>query len=364
MAELFGRRWTAEELSERVGRMDQAAGVRAFAFEDGPARGMRGLDVWTGSGLTFTVLPDRGMDIGAAHFAGRSLAWESSTGPVSPERYEPQGLGWLRSFYGGLLTTCGLRHVGAPEEDAGEVWGLHGRVSHLSAQDVSVQRGWEGDAYRIRLRGRLVEAEVFKPTLELDRTIETHLGSREVRIADRVTNTGFAKSTAMLLYHVNLGWPLLAEGSRLLVSADSVEPRNARAAAGTQEYAEMRPPTAGFEEQVYLMDPRADARGQCCAALVNRDLDGGLAVSLSWPKATMPCLTQWKMMGRGTYVLGIEPCNAPLWPRERLRREGRMPELEPGEAFETGLSVRIHVGPRELAVLEAGFGQGKSRNGR
>ena len=361
MPELFGRRWTAEELGERVGRMDQAAGVRPFVFEEGPGRGMRGLDVWTGSGLTFTVLPDRGMDMGDARFAGRALAWQSSTGPVSPERYEPQGLGWLRSFYGGLLTTCGLRHFGAPDQEAGETWGLHGRVSHLSAQDVSVDRGWEGDAYRLRLQGRLVEAEVFKPTLVLERTIETWLGAREVRIADRVTNAGYLASTAMLLYHVNLGWPLLAEGSRFLVSADSVEPRDERAAAGIRQYAEMAAPTPAFEEQVYLINPKADAQGLCCAALVNRDLDGGLAVSLTWPKATMPCLTEWKMMGRGTYVVGIEPCNAPLWPRDRLRREGRCPELGPGESFETSLTIRVHVGTQELAGLEAGIRQGMSR---
>jgi hypothetical protein len=355
MPDLFGQRLTRDEIAQRVGRLDQAAGARPLVFDDGPARGMRGIDVWTGSGLEFTVLPDRCLDIGPARFAGMPLAWESSTGPVRPERYEPQGLGWLRSFGGGLVTTCGLRHFGGPEEDGGETFGLHGRASNLAAQDVAIERAWEGDAYAIRLRGRIAEAEVFKPTLVLERTISTALGSRHILLQDRVTNAGHAPSSAMLLYHVNLGWPLLSEHSRLVVNAATVEPRTEHAARGLKAHAAMAAPAPGFEEQVYRMDPRAGAGGLCRAALVNPRLAGGLALILEWPKKALPYLTQWKMMGQGTYVLGIEPCNAPLLARAELRRRGLMPQLGPGESFETSLALRVAVGAEEIRDLEAAF---------
>ena len=354
MPEIFGQNLKPAELAERTGRLDQVAGARPFVFDDGPARGMRGIDVWTGSGLGFTVLPDRCLDLGAAHFAGRALAWQSGTGPVRPERYEPQGFGWLRSFGGGLMTTCGLRHFGAPDGDEnGESWGLHGRASHLAAEDVAVECGWKGDDYAIRIRGRMREAEVFKPTLVLERTISTALGSRTLRIADRVTNAGFEPSTAMLLYHLNVGWPLLSEKSRFVVDAASVRPVTDHAAAHVDSRGDMLPPTPGFQEMCYVLEPKADRQGLCHAALIHPDLDGGMALEVAWSKATLPYLAEWKMMGQGTYVLGIEPCNSPFPPRSELRKRGLMPMLRPGESFDTSLTLRLHGGPKELESLRA-----------
>ena len=49
-----------------------------------------------------------------------------------------QGLEWLYSFAGGLLTTCGLTHVGGPEEDEFGRRGLHGRISNLPATVESI----------------------------------------------------------------------------------------------------------------------------------------------------------------------------------------------------------------------------------
>jgi len=353
MPRLFSRPMEPDQVAERVGRMDQVAGARPFVFDEGPARGMRGIDVWTGSGLTFTVLPDRCLDIGAARHNGRAFGWESSNGPVAPERFDPQGFGWLKSFHGGLLTTCGLRHFGAPDSDPnGEAWGLHGRASNLSAEEVGVQTGWERGEYRIRLRGRMTEAEVFKPTIVLDRTIATSLGSRTIEIADRVTNAGYEKSPVMLLYHVNLGWPLLSEKSRLVVNYESITPVTDHAATALDTHRQMLPPTPGYGEMVYTMEPRAGADGRARAALVNPDLDGGFAVSVAWPKATVPYVMEWKMMGQGTYVLGVEPANCPFPPRDTLRQRGKMPYLEPGESFEAGLTISVHCGAEELKCLE------------
>jgi hypothetical protein len=297
------------------------------------------------------VLPDRCLDIGAANFAGRSLAWQSSVGPVSPERYDPQGLGWLKSFGGGLLTTCGLRHFGVPDSENGESWGLHGRASHLSAEDVAIERIWEKGEYVIRIRGRVCESEVFKPTIVLERTISTALGSRALQIADRITNTGHQASPVMLLYHVNLGWPLLSEKSRLAVNASSVKPVTDHAASALDRHCEMLPPTAGFEEMCYVIEPKAGPDGLCRAALVNPELDGGTALSVEWPKATLPLLAEWKMMGQGVYVLGVEPCTCPFPPRADLRKRGLMPTLRPGQTLESGIMVRLHRGADELGKL-------------
>jgi hypothetical protein len=125
-----------------------------------------------------------------------------------------------------------------------------------------------------------------------------------------------------------------------------------RAEAHLAQHCEMWAPMAGFQEHTYSLEPKAGADGLCRAALVNPDLDGGIALSVTWPKATLPFMAEWKMMGQGTYVLGIEPCNCPFPPRAGLRQRGLMPVLKPGESFETGIAIRLHCGADHLRQLE------------
>src|SRR4051794_8053359 len=137
MPQLFGADYPAEDLRRMTGSMRQIAGIRLAEVADGKARGMRVASVHTGGGLYFQVLLDRAMDIGAAEYLGRPLAWvHPALG--GPDQYEPHGYGWSRTFGGGLVTTCGLTFFGHPEVDAGEELGLHGRISHIPAEKVRV----------------------------------------------------------------------------------------------------------------------------------------------------------------------------------------------------------------------------------
>jgi hypothetical protein len=101
-----------------VGDLSQIAGIKLGEWSDGSERGLRVADVRTGSGLGFTVLLDRGMDICLAAYKGLPLAWVSPTGFSHPMYFDPQGFHWLRTFGAGLLTGCGLTSAGAPGEVA------------------------------------------------------------------------------------------------------------------------------------------------------------------------------------------------------------------------------------------------------
>lgn len=60
------------------------------------------------------------MDITACRYKGISLNWNSAVGASHPAYYEAGGLGWLRTFQGGMLVTCGLDQFGSPCVAAGE----------------------------------------------------------------------------------------------------------------------------------------------------------------------------------------------------------------------------------------------------
>jgi len=185
-ANLFDKPLTRRELRRWVGRVEQVAGITPLVFDDGPARGVRVLRFRTGGGLAFDILPDRGMDLGAAEYAGKPLAWLSPTGVVGPSFYEPEG--WLQSFGGGLLVTCGLRNVGPPGEREGETFGLHGRASNTPASDVWSEERWDQEGCALRAGGEIRESRVFGPNLVLRRTVSARLGEPGVRIEDEVEN--------------------------------------------------------------------------------------------------------------------------------------------------------------------------------
>ncbi|MEE3193777.1 MAG: DUF4432 family protein, partial [Candidatus Poribacteria bacterium] len=140
MPKLFGRKYCKQQLLELVGDMTQLAGARRAELVEGNERGADLIEVFNASGLCFSVLPGRSLDIASAHYRGMSLCFRSSTGDVGPAFYEPQGYGWMRGFFGGLVTSCGMIFTGHPEvdqEEENEELGLHGRLSFLPAKNVA-----------------------------------------------------------------------------------------------------------------------------------------------------------------------------------------------------------------------------------
>jgi hypothetical protein len=340
MAKLFNREWTKTELLSRVGQMDQLAGIRLLEAVDGKARGCRVLDVWTGTGLRFQVNAERALDISSCDFKGQPLAWRSPTGEVHPAYFEPQGLGWLRSFTGGLLMTCGLDHFGSPTKDGDSELGLHGRIGSYPASQVSYRTFWAGDEYELEITGEIRQAMVFGENLVLRRRISTALGSNHIHIEDVVTNEGFESAPHMLLYHCNAGFPLVSENSVLKLQAEETLPRNADAEVGLAEWDCFQAPTAGYREQVFIHRPKADKDGIATVELNNPQL--GIGLRWKYGAANLPYLMEWKMMGKGAYVVGIEPANCNgLAGRPTTRELGQLPMLEPGESRNYHIDVEV-----------------------
>lgn len=340
MAAPEGKRWTREYVSRRVGAMAQIASIRPVEAADGPGRGSRIFQVRTGTGLCFDVMADRGLDLGQFYYKGNSLAWIAPGGESHPAFYEPEGLGWLRTFQGGLCVTCGLDQFGAPGSDGGEPLGLHGRASHLPARAVNCRTEWEGEAYVLEISGELRQARLFGENLVLRRRIRTHLGSNRIRLEDRVTNEGFTPWPHMMLYHFNLGFPLVSEGARLHLPAVMTFPRDKEAAAGLRTWSEITAPVPGFREQVFRHQVEPGSDGWACVEVHNPEV--GLAFRLRYRPAELPHLFQWKQLGEGAYVLGIEPANsAAIEGRPVARERGDLEMLAPGESRSYTLDVEV-----------------------
>jgi len=339
MAILFGRDYSRGDLQKRVGDLLQVAGIRLMTLAEGSESGVRIVDVRSGSGLRFQISLDRGMDISIADYKGIPLAWRSPAGDVHPSYYDPQGFGWARSFPGGLLTGCGLTYLGAPCVDGGEELGLHGRLSNTPAVDVKTATQWIDDRCVFTVDGAVRESILFGHDLILRRTIEIELGESIITLRDVVSNEGYHQSPFMILYHINAGWPLVDEDARLLLDAASTAPRDEEAAKGLERATMMSAPLPEFKEQVFYHDLKADGMGMATALLANMKLKLGLFVR--YRQAELPRFTEWKMMGEGAYVLGMEPANCWVEGRARERERGTLQFLEPGEQKTISLQIGI-----------------------
>ncbi len=360
--EIYGKKLSVKQLRQRVGNPDQIAGVRRVCLDDGSERGVRAAQLHTGSGLDLTVLLDRGMDLSSAAFQGRAMGWRSTTGDVAPAFFEPEGIRWLRSYFGGLVTTCGLTNVGAPvagSELNGE--GLHGRIGHTPARDVQVVQDWEKDGYVLRVSGTMRETSVFGHNLTLKRTVSTALGAKHFTIHDVVTNEGFNRAPFMMLYHCNIGWPAVDKGARLLAPTKKIAPRDREAAAGQEKYAQLDAPTNGYREKVYYHDMAAARNGVVTTAIVNDGFakDHGFGVYLKYRLDQLPRFAQWKQMGEQDYVVGLEPSNCGVEGRDVDESLGLLHSLEPGEQREFHLEFGAMTTAAELKAVEKAVGKTK-----
>ena len=357
MVQLFGRSWTKGELARYAGNLDQIGGVRLGELADGHSRGVRTADFETGTGLAFTVLLDRGMDIGSCHYKGAALAWAGNPGQAHPAFFEREGLGWLRTFHGGLVTGCGMTSAGAPCVDQGEPLGLHGRLSHTPATNVWADGGWRGDEFEMWVRGKMRQSVVFGENLSLTRRVSARLGESRLQIRDVVVNEGFQTTPHMMLYHCNFGFPLLAEGAQLISPAKNVTPRDDMSALGLNAHNTFESPVDGYTEQAFYHDMVAGEDGYVTVLLVNRGFSAGqgLGAYLRYRQAELPRFTQWKEVCAGTYVTGLEPANCWVEGRDKDRERGILQFLEPGDQREYDLEIGVLADNSEIEAMEAGL---------
>lgn len=358
MPRLYGRHYTREELMRRVGRLEQVAGVRLVTLADDGGRGVRVLEFRTGTGFVFDVIVDRGFDIGRCELRGIPLAWTSAVGIEGPWYYEPEGLGFFRTFGGGLLTTCGIEHALFMAEDTAEqyhyppkqteTFGLHGRVSNRPARLAGYGEMWQDDECVLWAEGETRVATVFGEQLVLRRRIEARVGESRLRVHDVVENVGHDRTPHMLLYHVNAGFPVVDEGSELLVAATSVTPRGDHPVEG---YRTIAAPTAGFVEQVFEHELGGEPDGAVPVCVANRRL--GIGLYEVFNRRQLPHHFVWRMLGEGTYVVGIEPCTNRTAGRLDARERGELIELTAGEARTYDLELGALDGDGEIEAFAA-----------
>ena len=335
----------ASEARTRVGDLRQLARIDELTETQGPARGSRRISIVSGGGLSVDLLPDRALDIGAVSFRGVPVAWHSPTGFVAPALAVNSGTEWLRSFGGGLLATCGLDAYGPASRDGGVDYPMHGRVGTVPAH---VTRAQVTDTDLV-VEAEVRQATVFGENLVLSRRVTVPIGSGSIHVDDTVTNESSSDTGHMVLYHANIGWPLLDDSATLHIPSRSVAPRDADAERGMADWFDVTAPRSGYAEQVFKHDFSGSGIAEVSVDNPRQDL----RLSVRFDTASLPALHQWKMLGEGHYVLGLEPTNVD-WSRGRAAAaaENVLPMLAPGASADYHLE--FHLGASQATPPHSG----------
>jgi hypothetical protein len=305
-------------LAPLVGDLRQLASVRRVVLDEGQEAGVRALLFSTGGGLDFMVLADRALDIGTLSYRGVPLAWQGPTGFTHPgliERDAEGGTGMHRGFSGAMIT-CGLDHIRQPA--GGQP--LHGRFPFTPARLLAHGEDWDRAEPVLFCEGEIVQSSRGHEVLKLRRRIEAPVGGTTIRVIDSVENCGPGPTPHNLLYHINFGFPAIGQGTRVLLSGETVE------------------------EIASLADPAAQPKVRCLAAgreptstceLVTGSGVGATRIALGFSAESLPYLQVWTDLRPRASILAIEPCTSERTP------EGR-----------SGGSVALDVGERRDYRLE------------
>lgn len=301
---------TRKEVLERFGCVEQIGGIKDYTLNGGKADGVRAIEINTGK-IRFTVLPGRCMDIVNCDAYGTPVAWLSKSGICATAYYEPEGAGWLRNWSGGLVTTCGLRHVGGAYQNHG----VHGRVANIPAQKVSVDAFWDGDDYIMMVSGEVRESCTFGENIVLRRTIATKLFDDKFMLTDTIINEGARTENIAMIYHCNFGYPFVCENSKIVGVGE--------------EHQSMEAPTPFADEAVYGLALEGDMKTVGIET-------GKLGAYITYKRDTLPEFLLWKKFAASDYVVGLEPRNVPTAGAD-LHEKDAFVKLEAYGEFKTSL---------------------------
>ena len=337
------------EIDTREGKISTRYGI----FSGGASDGVEVIEVATGS-VRALILPTRGMGLWKVEKDGVDFTWDSPiSGPIHPSLvpvFDPNGIGWLEGF-DELVVRCGLESNGAPEYDpAGHLlYPLHGRIANLPAQSLSIE--YDEASGRLDVIGEVLESRLFIKRLRLRSRIRFHAGSAEISLLDDVTNDLSKPATMQLLYHINLGQPILEAGSVLEVPVATLAPKDELSAKEIDQWNQFNGPETGYAERVYFAELKSDDTASTTALLRNANQTRGFAVSFNTAK--LPRFILWKNTAAVSdgYVVGLEPATNFPNTRSFEQSQGRVLELQPEETVSFRVTLEPLTSEAEVARI-------------
>lgn len=334
------------ELYRHVGSMQQVGYVRPVVFAEGRSANLNAVQVKSCC-LDYQVMGGKCLDVSEVNFKGINISFLSKPGLQGRNHYDTNGEEAIYSIMGGMFFTAGLENICAPC-NIGEVdYPMHGRIRTTPGEHISSDAYWDGDDYILKVSGEMREAALFGRNMVLRREITSVCGSNAFQVKDEIENESFEAQPMMILYHINMGYPFLAENTKLYIPTKSVTARDEAGEGHEAEYDRMVAPKDQEPEYVFIHDMKKDEEGNTCALVINEEL--GIGLKLSWNMKHLPYFMEWKSTASGDYVIGLEPSNSSVYGRPYHEKNGDLHMLAPFEKETNILTFQFLDGKEEIS---------------
>lgn len=332
--------WRPDERTAALARSFDARALgeaRLLTVGDGPGVGQRLVQLSNADGVELEIAVDRGFDLSRLRYRGVSIGWLGPTDYPAPITSDAEdGLGGLRAF-DGFLVTGGLDHHGLPTKgDATHLrysnrasihYPLHGRISATPARLVSVERDIASDQPSLVCIGVVRQASLFGGVLELRRTITLPLLGGPIRLQDRVTNLSHRIARHAMLYHFNVGYPLLDVGSEL---------SGLECPAG---WLLCDGPTTS-DQQAESFELAYPVREDNVEIALRNAGNPGIEFTLGYRRSQLPAFGLWRAYEAGIFALGLEP-HTLLGRADLPLEEGGVDVLSAGESRTYDIQISL-----------------------
>lgn len=324
--------------------------VSRRVLSEGRSAGLEQIEISNGI-LKISILPQRGMGIWKAWLAANEFGWQSPVkGPVHPALvplYDPSGLGWLEGF-DELLCRCGLLSNGAPDfHDIGTLkYPLHGRIANLPAENIQVF--YDEATGSVSVSGDIHESRFHFHQLLLRSTVTMRPGRATFEVCDEVINLSAKPIDIQLMYHYNIGQPIMGGGAEVVAAVKKLVPRDMRSTQSLETWNQLDAPAASYTEQVYFTELYAGDDGSTQVLL--KDESNTIGTSIHFKPSQLPYFVFWKnsVDTKDGFVCGIEPSTNFPNTRSFEGQHGRVINLTANQSTRFELTFCFHQGKDEL----------------
>jgi hypothetical protein len=231
------------------------------------------------------------------------------------------------------MTTCGLDHIRQPEtvsvgdqplNPSRQIFQpLHGLYGTQPARLIGSGCDEDGPRPLLWCEAEVRQVFIFGTCLSLRRRYECLVGAPGFTVSDRVRNIGPTPAPHFVLYHINLGYPLIDDGSAVMLP-DGAEVW--RLGDG-DPLTPFGPPVPEQTRALGLYRwPAGNPRPVASVAAAS-----GLRIGISVDATQLPFCQVLRIPSTGHYGLSIEPCSTSSRTRREADERGETRILRPGE---------------------------------
>ncbi len=276
-------------MNGKISNFAQVASLRRYTYVSGKEKGIEVIDCDNGK-LRFLLNVTKALDIMQLYHCGQNVSF------LSKNAFTPREIPFGERFEGGMVYTCGLNSLGHREG-----FELHGNLHNTNAQVVCARCDEDG----IYVEAIVESTELFGKNLVFRRKIFSAIGSESLKIEDTLENRGFRDEDYCLLYHINVGYPMLDEGGKIEAEMNKYYARSEWAKENEGRMFDIVDSIPNDPETCYFLDLKKP-----CVSLTNSKL--GKKFTVSYSGETLPCFIEWHSMASRDYALGLEPSTSML----------------------------------------------------